>query len=124
MSSKRIRKSCVLWELGWVEESIDLLSLVPSLGMITDCMTTLRRLWKEVIIVSPTGLCLSLFLLVGLEVILCQQRRKELPVDSTASLCSNSFEVAWWEGWRFMVHACLMGQAQKMSWFLQVHLLL
>lgn len=32
----------------------------------------------------------------------CQQRRKELTVDSTASLCSNSFEAAWWEGWRFM----------------------
>lgn len=113
----------MLWELGWVEESIDLLSLVPSLGMVADCITTLTRLWKEVAMVSLIGLCLSFFLPIGLEVSLCQQRRKELTVDSSASLCSNSFEAAWWEGWRFMVDACLMEQAQKMGWFLQVHLL-
>lgn len=68
MSSKWIPKSCVLWELGWVEERIGLWSLVPSLGMVADHITTLTRLWKEVTIVAPTGLCLSFFLPVGLEV--------------------------------------------------------
>lgn len=57
----------MLWELGWVEERIGLWSLVPSLGMVPDCITTLTRLWKEVAIVAPTGLCLSFFLPVGLE---------------------------------------------------------
>lgn len=67
--------------------------------------------------VSPAGLYLSFFLPIGLEVSPCQQRRKELTVDSTASLCSNRFKAAWWEGWRVMVRACLMEQAQRMGWF-------
>lgn len=61
-SSKWIPKNCVLWELGWVEESVDLLTLVLSLDVVADRVTTLTRLWKEVTIVSPTGLYLSFFL--------------------------------------------------------------
>lgn len=53
-------------------------------------------------VVSPTGLCLSFFLPIGLEVSLCQQRRKELTADKTASLCSNNFVGCLWDGWRFM----------------------
>lgn len=122
MSSKLIPKSCVLWELGLCRGQHR--HAVPgAFFRYGDCITTLMRLWKEVTIVSPTGLCLSLFLPIGLEVSLCQQRRKALTVEGTASLCSNGFEAAWWEGWRFMVHVCLVEQAQRMSWSLQVHLL-
>lgn len=33
----------MLWELGWVEVTTDLLSLVPSLGMVADCIAVLMK---------------------------------------------------------------------------------
>lgn len=79
---------CVFWELGWIEESMDLLSLLPFLGMVADCVTALARFWKQGTIVSPTRLCLSLFLPIGLEVSLPAKEKV------AACLCRKCFEAA------------------------------
>lgn len=50
----------MLWELGWVEESIGCWSMVPSAALAVGSLTALTGS-GEVTTVSPSGLCLRFF---------------------------------------------------------------